>query len=238
MKVIILNKANYKEKDCIYDAISENEYFSFQAKRAQDSKSPYVWLNNPLTVADIELFEDGRYKHKLLKSAALVSTPLNNNDNLDYFLAMSTLLELTRTALEDNERHLMFSELLNAMDALRGGKEPLLVVLIYIARIIKISGIDLDVDKCVHCGDTTDIVAFSFNEGGFICRKHATEEIQRDLSLRQMKLIRYIFKIKDYSCVKSEEYERADKICLLNKLNEFINDYLGVSLKSIKVLLK
>ena len=67
MKVIILNKANYKEKDCIYDAISENEYFSFQAKRAQDSKSPYVWLNNPLTVADIELFEDGRYKHKLLK---------------------------------------------------------------------------------------------------------------------------------------------------------------------------
>ena len=40
MKVIILSKTPYKEKDVIFNAISEDKYFSFRARGVIDNKSP------------------------------------------------------------------------------------------------------------------------------------------------------------------------------------------------------
>lgn len=238
MKVIILSKTNYKEKDCIYNAISENEYFSFQAKGAQDNKSPFVWLNNPMTVADIELVEDGRYKHQLLKTASLVSTPFDGNEDLNYLFAVNALAGLAKDVLTDEEKHLVFSDLLEAMQALKNKKDHYMVILIFIARLLKKSGTELEVDQCVFCGKTSDIVAFSFSDGGFVCRNCLKDDIKRDLSPTQMRLVRYIFKIRDYSCEKSEVFEKADKVFVLNKFKEFIDEFLGADVKSLNTLLK
>ena len=239
MKVIILSKTDYKEKDCIFNAISENEYLSFQAKGAQENKSPYVWLNNPLTVADVEFLQDGRYKHKVLKSAILVSTPfIKKEENLDYYFATSILLELVKNAVDDADKHETYNEIIEAMSALKSKKDALIVVLIFIARLLKISGIALQVDKCVHCGSTKDVVAFSFNDGGFVCRNCESSETVRDLTTTQMKMIRAIFKAKDYTCIQDNEYERADEIYLLNKFKLYIDESLGVNLKSLNLLLK
>lgn len=238
MKIIILSKTNYKEKDCIYNALSENEFFSFQAKGAQDNKSPFVWLNNQLTVADIELMEDGRYKHKLLKTASLVATPFESGSSFEHLVTISALAEITKSVLLDEEKPLLFADLLEAMEALKTGKDPLMILLIFIARALRKAGTELEVDKCVSCGTTHDIVAFSFSDGGFLCRNCINQETKFDLLPKQMKLVRYAFKAKDYSCYKSEEYESTDKIYVINKFKEFIDEYLGVNLTSLNLLLK
>jgi len=238
MKAIILSKSDYKEKNVIYNAINENGIFSFQAKGAQSPNSPYVSLNIPLTVADIELSEDGRYKHKLLKNVTLLIGLVNGNDDLDKLLTISAIVELTSRCLDEEEAGALFTPLLQVVEALKLGKDPLLVTLIYVAKILKICGTELEVDKCVFCGSKEDIVNFSFAEGGFICRNCREEGMVSEFSPSQMKLIRYVFKSPDFTLKDSEKYTKEDKKYLLGKLNEFIDDYLGVNIKSLYTVVR
>ncbi len=237
MKVIILSKSSYKEKDCIYNAISQEEFISFMAKGAQDPKSKYVWLNNPLTIADVEFLADGRYKHKVVNNATLVSSPMLGTTDYDYLISIGVLTEATRSILPDEEKHLAFNECEAALNALRSGKDHYMVVLVYLAKLIKFSGAELEVEHCIHCGTKNNIVAFSFEDGGFICENCQSEETVKDLTGTQMKLVRYIFRAKDYSLPKIELFSDNDKKKILTKLKEFVDDIVGVRLNSLDTLI-
>ena len=237
MKVIILSKSSYKEKDCIYNAISQEGFISFMAKGAQDPKSKFVWLNNPLTMADVEFLTDGRYKHKVINNATLISSPMLGTTDYSYLVSIGVLTEITRNVLPDEEKHLAFNECESALNALRSGKDHLMVILIYLAKLTKLGGAELEVNRCIHCGAREDIVAFSFEDGGFICENCQSEDTVKDLSGTQMKLIRYIFRAKDYSLPNIEMFSDNDKKKILTKLKEFIDDIFGVRLNSLDTLI-
>lgn len=237
MKVIILSKSSYKEKDCIYNAVSPDGFISFLAKGAQDPKSKYVWLNNPMTIAEIEFLADGRYKHKVVNNAILISSPMKSGSDFCYLTAINALVELSRNVLADEEKHLLFNDLEAALNALRTGKDHLMVILVFIAKLIKFSGAELEVNKCVSCGATKGIVAFSFDDGGFLCRDCISEDTIRDLSKDQMRLIRYIFKAQDFALPEFDKYTDNDKKLILNKLRDFIDEIVGVKLNSLDTLI-
>ncbi len=238
MKVIILSKSNYKEKDCIYSAIGPEGFISFMAKGAQDPKSKYIWLNNPMTVADVEFLQDGRYKHKIINNATLISSPMLSANNYNYLVAINAVTELTRNFLHDEEKYLIYNEVEPVLNALRTGKDHYMVILVYIAKLIKLSGSELEVGKCVRCGSRHDIVKFDFDEGGFLCKNCISEDTVNDLSKEQLFLIRYIFMAKDYSLPECEKFSLEDKKLILSKLNEFADEIVGVKLSSLKELIK
>ena len=238
MKVIILSVSNYKDKDCIYNAISEEGYLSFQAKGAQDPKGKYLWLNNPLTVADVEFMEDGRYKHKLLKAAMLKQTAVSGGESLEYLFSVSALAELSRNVLPDEEKHLEFNLLLAALKALKAKKDHYMVILTYMAKLVELSGTKLEVDKCVFCGSTHHIVTFSFEDGGFVCTNCFNSEMGRDLKKEHMKLIRCIFKAKNFDYIDVGLFSVDVQKLVLKKLTEFIDSFVGVTLKTLEPLLK
>lgn len=235
MKIIVLSNTKYKENDVIYDAISETESVSFKAYRGQDNKSEYVWLNNIMTIADVE-FADRRYKYPTLKEAKLISSSIGGGDPLEYLYTLSALSEVTTKMFQPEERHIVFNELEAVITALKSKKDYLLLNLLYIAKAIKLSGAELEVNKCVFCGSTHDIVSFSFSDGGFVCRNCISNSEPTNLSTNQMRLIRYIFKSPDYSCIASEKYTKEDKIEVTKALVEFISDYLGVVINSVSNL--
>lgn len=238
MKVIILSKSNYKEKDCIYNALSQEGLTSFMAKGAQDPKSKYVWLNNPLTIVDVDFLSDGRYKHKVINSAVLISSPMQKSTNYEYLVAINVLTELSKNVLADEEKHLIFDEVEAALNALRNDKDHYMVILVYLAKLIKLGGAELEVDKCVFCGSKQDIVAFSFEDGGFVCRNCLNKETVRDLNGTQLHLIRYIFKANDYSLPEIDKYSLDDKKVILLKLKDFVDEYMGVKLNSLDALIQ
>ena len=113
-----------------------------------------------------------------------------------------------------------------------------MVILVYLAHLIKLSGVELEVNKCVYCGNKRDIVAFSFENGGFICENCLNEDMVRDLNKNQMLLIRYIFRAKDYSLPEIERYSVEDKKLILSKLKDFVDEFIGVKLNSVDALIK
>ena len=236
MKIIILSFNKYKEKDGIINAISENETISLTAKSILDPKSKNHELNNILTIADVDFIE-GNYKYPLLKRHKILISSSDPELNYYYLTTLLLLSEASLNLLNDEERYKLFNDLENALTSLKNGVNYLKVVLVFLAKVITMSGIKPEINHCVYCGEKHDIVAFSFDDGGFICKNCATEETINDLSPNQLMLLRACFMAKEHD-LPDKLFNNDDAIYILNKFFEFISDNIGYSLNSVQMLLK
>lgn len=238
MKIIVLNKTAYKDSDSIITALKEDGLFSFKVRGSQSPTNPFQWLNNPLTVAEVEFAGPQTYKYPILKRATLLLSPMTNEQTFSDLMAINMVSEITNKMLEDEEKHLLYNDIINFIDNYtKKDADVLTMLLIYLAKATKVAGFELEVNKCVHCGSKSNIVAFSFEEGGFICKHCLQEDINRDLTPSQMKLVRFVFSAPDFSYKVSENITENDKKTLLFKMNTFINDIIGTNIESINLIL-
>ena len=189
-----------------------------------------------MNIVDVDFIE-GDYKYPIIKRNKILVSAVDMNS--DYYL-MSTLMLLSESTLhllEENDYHKMYQSLYDAIVALKNGENYLKVALIYLARIIKVAGYQLEFNHCVYCGNKENIVSFSFAEGGFICKKCASEDTENDLTPKQLKLLRATFLVKDYK-IPDNIFNQEDGLYLLIKYGHFIEDGLGYSLNSIKLIRK
>lgn len=234
MRVVVLSITPYKEKDAIIDAISENGDLTFLARGVLDPKSKNSALNNILATADIELSE-GNYKYPVLKTAGDVTNPMKVNNDFEYLSSLLFIAEATKVLLQDEEKELIFNSLIKAIHALKKAKQPWEILLAYTAELLRVGGYEFEVNHCVFCGSKTDIVTFSFADGGFVCRNCMNNDTERDLNKTQMLLIRSAFNNKDIDNIEFN-CQKEDALVVFSKFLEFINDSYGVTLKSAKLI--
>ena len=234
MEIIILRISQYKEKDGIIEAISSEENLSFLARGIFDPKSKIALLNNPLTVADIELSE-GKYAYKIIKSGTILLSPIKNNADLRYMSSLMMINEAVNYLLSEEEKPLVFSYLYSAIENIKNSDNPLKVVLPFLLHILKISGYDFEINECISCGSKKNITTFSFPDGGFICQKCYTNDIPKLFNKEQMLLIRNAFGIQtpyiDFTNISDEEV-----LFIFDKVVEFIYDSYGHKMKSYELI--
>ena len=236
MKIIVLSITPYKEKDAIIDALSENGDFTFLAKGIYNPKSKNAGLNNILVTADIETNE-GNYKYPVLKTADIIDSPMKVTNDFYYLSSIMMIAEATKLLLQDEEKVQIFSTLATAIHLLKAVEQPWEILLAYMANLLKVGGYDFEVNKCVLCGTKHEILTFSFNDGGFVCKKCFEEDMVNDLTVDQMWLIRSAFNTRDLSKI-SFKANKEDALKVLSKFLEFIKDSYGVTLKSAALIYK
>ena len=233
MKVIIIEKTDYKEKDTIVNAISEEGLISFKVRGSQVPTSHLAWISNPLTIADVEYVENVRYRHQILKTAKLLYSPIKDT-SFERILFLNLVIEVVKKMFADDEKHLLFPVIEQLFESVDQNNDYIINELLFLAMMVRLSGLESEVNQCVVCGSKNDIVAFSFSEGGFICRKCLEADMVLDLNPQQMRWIRYLFNhqwFKDLPA--SDKIAKADKIALFNKFQEYIFDAIGVKLDTI-----
>lgn len=235
MKIIVLSINQYKEKDAIVTAISQSETITFLARGIKDPKSKNAALNNPLTVADIELM-DGDYKYPVLKASKELFVPMKLKMDSAYLGTLLLMNEMMVHLFSDDDKHEMFSYLEEGVIGLKKTNDWIMTLLVFIAQAIRIGGFELEVNRCVICGQKNKILAFSFIEGGFICQNCVNEETERDLTKEQMILLRNIFNSRDYHLLDSS-YNKDDALVLLRKTLDFLQEAFGYRLKNLKLIL-
>ena len=86
MEIIILKINQYKEKDGIIDAISKEGRHTFLVRSLFDPKCQNAGLNNPLTIADVELaVNNGRYPYDVISSSVVLESLKCHEAYLKYF---------------------------------------------------------------------------------------------------------------------------------------------------------
>lgn len=242
MKIIVLSKTDYKEKDIIVNAISENELVSFKVRNGQVPTGPFTWLNNVLTIADVEFIDNPRYTSKILKNAKLLYTPLTSGSDYANYLAINLINEVVNKALPDEEKYLLFHEIENFFTENKNNNDLMLSEVVFLNKVARLAGYGLQVDGCIECGTKKDIVAFSFEEGGFICREHLDKEMNIDFTGQHLKLIRYLININHYSDLIDDKVNQnidlESKKLILSRFRDFMDHIVGVHLNSIDLILK
>ena len=128
----------------------------------------------------------------------------------------------------------MFSSIIQVEEFLKNNGGIYSAILIYIAKVLKIAGYEFEINRCVFCNTKKDIVSFSFMDGGFVCRKCASEGVAQDLTVSQMMMVREIFGATEFHNISSLNEE--DGLLILRKFNEFVFENFGFSLLSIALL--
>ena len=234
MEIITLRITNYKEKDGIIEGITPKGVVSLLCRGIFDPKSKNAPLNNPLVIADIETSE-GKYKYPVIKSSMLISSPINPRADLKYMAVLMLLNEVTNYLLSEEEKPLIYEFLKTTIEDLKKGTNPYKIAIIYLAKILKISGYDFGVNECVLCGSKKSIVTFSFSDGGFVCANCYTPDIPRLFNKAQMFALREAF-LSPNTAITHTEISDEELVFLLHKFKEFIHDSYGYTLKSLDLI--
>lgn len=232
MEIIVISVAAYREKDAVVNAITNGKSFSFYAKGILSNKNKNSFLNCALCKADITLIE-GKIKYPILETAELIFSPMEkqNYEVLNCALMMN---EAVLKLFPEDERFLAYDALSASLIALKSGENSFLVALYFLLNILPHLGYELEVKNCVMCGSKSDIVDFSFIEGGFLCKKCA-EIKERRYSNSQLLLIRgNILTPKPVNKDASLDEIKA----LLVDINNFIEEASVSRLKYLDFLLK
>ena len=235
MKIIVLSISSYKEKDAVISAISEDQFITFLARGINNPKSKNIAINNPLTIADIELM-DGNFKYPVLKSSKQLFTPMRIDMDSKYLGSLLFINEVVNYLFPDEDKPKMFKTVEDSVTALKKSKDWLMVLLLFMAQVIRLGGFELEVNQCVNCGSKKNIVAFSFDEGGFICQNCFDESLGRDLNKDQMILLRKVCNARDMHLLDSG-YNHEEALLLFEKFIHFMEEAFGYHFKNLRLLL-
>jgi len=230
MKIIILCTSKYKDNDAIITAASETGVVVFRVYGLFREKcQKRAFLRNPLTVADV-IFTNQNQHYEVLKEASLCDESVALETNAKLLTAMSLIASLAFAVSEDTDYVGLYNDLLKPLSALKHGKDPLLTAMTFSSQVFRKTGYDWEINHCVRCGTKHSIVAFSFIEGGFICRECFDKNIDKlSLSPTELKLLRDIYGHDEYD-FHIYEHESNDVLHLFDIFIEYISDNYSISI--------
>lgn len=230
-KGYILNVSKYRDLDAIVNLLTENGVVSFKASKALDikSKNHFISLIGNLVLVDI------KKSTNTLQGGKLIEDNTSIYQNITDSLALQALLEANFKLLQENDE-VPFDFFSRCINALKINFDPLTIYYLYLCQLLKVVGLSPNIEGCVICGKKNNLVSFSFYDGGFICKTDAYENNIKSTSIEYMKIIRYGFMVT-YKDITRAKLPTSTLKSVITDLCNFLNDELGVSLNSSKMLL-
>lgn len=226
VKGLVLNIADYKENDLILQVITEDKSFlSLIAKGAKkvSGKNHYLILCLYEFIID---YKDNKTIYSIHNAKVIHS--FYEDANLKLMSFKNILLELTLKNKETYSTEL-YDNLLFTLSNLNE-KNMYLLGNLYISFLLKINGINPEVDHCVVCQDSK-VVGISSRFGGFLCINHLGQETMRDVdTLKKFRLINKA-KYKNYDVIKDIEFNYNDFVIMM----DFYINNSDMNIKSYKL---
>ncbi len=147
------------------------------------------------------------------------------------------MVELLDKTTEDNEASPALFEFLKlSLTYLDEGVDPDILKAIFEMKMLRLSGVSPQVDRCVLCGRREGIFSFSIGEGGFLCNQcRHSDPNALVLTPQTAKLLNLIYHI-DLSRLGNVSVKEETKKTLNKVLTTYIDEYTGVRLKSKRFL--
>ncbi len=240
IKGIIIKSSVYKENDAILTCLSrEYGLVSFKARGVLKVTSKNASSCQLYTIGEYHLTGKNEYGHKILTSVDVIKYPSVLFDNGHYLALFAFLSEaILKLELEDSnliEIYDVFNYLLNNIN---NGYSLLSASLILFKYLFDFSGLHLQVDECVNCGNKKNIVGISYEEGGLVCAKCANSVPNfKEYPIEYLKLFRYIQKAKIEN-VFALPLDLHIGLSILKSFFTYFDEAIGISFKSKEILLE
>ena len=122
----------------------------------------------------------------------LVHHPLGSLTSIQSLLGFEVLLELTIKYVQEEEASQYFPSFHQAVQTM--GHQPLVALNEYYRFLVERNGIPLTLDACVRCHSKKNIYTLSIQEGGFLCKTCAGENLVDKVPVDQLAFIRDFYR--------------------------------------------
>ncbi len=230
---VVISEYPYKETSKIINILtSELGIIGVITRGAKKIKSPFANTTGKITKGLFQI----NYRENGLST--LVAVDLIDNYKhikkdivkISYAYFVTELVSQVYRHESNKDIYSLYLQVLTKIDE---GFDPLVITNILELKLLEYLGIKPEIDACVSCGNTSDIVTVSSYKGGYLCKNcGAGEPI---VLTKTIKLIRMFYYV-DIS--KITKIDISDKI--KQEINHFIDDYYeryaGLYLKSKQFL--
>lgn len=229
---IVVNEYPFEESSKIINIFTKDGIIGVIAKGAKKIKSPFFAVTGRFSYGVFNIV----YKENTLSKltdADILNDYRGIKKDITKMSFATYITELVIQVYKHESNKNIYYLYLASLDKIDKGYDPMVIMNILKLKLLDYLGIKPIIDRCVECGNTSNIVTISSYKGGYICQKcHRNEKI---VSTKTISLIRMLYYVDLSKITKIDISETVKK-----EIDEFTNDYYdrysGIYLKS-KILL-
>ena len=148
---------------------------------------------------------------------------------------LTYITELAYQTAKQNADANVYEILSSTINKMEQGLDPMVMTNILEVKMLDYLGVGIDLNKCIRCGNTTDIITINGDAGGYLCKDCRTNEIIYDDKTIKMFRMYYYVDIDSISDLKISESVTHN----INQiLTEYYDRYTGLYLKSKEFLMQ
>ena len=233
-KGIVLTETPYSETSKILNILTE-EYglIGVISKGCKVLKSKLRGVSNKMNYCEYTI----NYKENGL-STLIEGNNIDSFKNIYSDMKKGTyafyLMDLVTQVLKENNNKNIFYILVNALKKINFGLSPELIIDIVEIKLLDYLGVGIELDNCVNCGDTSNILTIDLTRGGVICKHCYTEGyVMNDKALRLIQLLKKIDidKLEKLEITDDKIFHEIDKF-----IYEYYTSYTGIYLNKNKLI--
>jgi len=230
---IIIKEIPYGETSKIIHVYTKDGIIGIMCKGAKTLKSPFRATTLKFTYGSFNIY----YKENKLSTLTSVDiiNPLSVIKNDIILLSyLNYLVELTEQVIKQTTEN-TYQDFITTILKINDGLDPIIMCNILEIKYLDYLGVGLNLDACIGCGSTTNIITIDGDRGGFICQKCYQDEIIVEPKTIELLRMYYYVEIKSISKLKISEKVRDE----INRfLDTYYDRYTGLYLKSKNFLKK
>lgn len=230
---IVISVTPYGESSKIINILTKDEgIIGVMAKGAKKIKSPLRIATEKLTLG---IFNVYYHKDKLstLVSADIINPLLNIKTDIVKIGYLTYIVELAGQTAKQNNDKSIYSILKSCILKIEEGLNPAIMTNILELKMLDYLGVGIDLDKCIKCGNTKNILTISGDEGGYICADCRTNEpIYGEKTIKMFRLYYYV----DIDSITDLKIS-LEVVANINRiLTDYYDRFTGLYLKSKEFL--
>lgn len=230
---IIIKEIPYGETSKIIHVYTKDGVLGIMCKGAKTLKSPFRATTLKFTYGKFNVY----YKENKLSTLTSVDiiNPLSIIKNDIILLSyLNYLTELTEQVIKQTSENI-YNDFITTILKINEGLDPIIMCNILEIKYLDYLGVSLNLDSCVGCGKTTNIITIDGDRGGYICSNCYKDELIVEPKTIELLRMYYYVEIKSISKIKISEKVRDE----INRfLDAYYDRYTGLYLKSKNFLKK
>ena len=233
-KGIVLSETPYSETSKILQVLTEDYgLIGIISKGCRNIKNKLRGVSNKMCYSEYTI----NYKENGL-STLIEGDTINSFKNIYSDMKKATyafyLMDLVSQVLKENNNKLIFSLLVNSLIKINDGLSPELITNIIEIKLLDYLGVGIELDNCVNCGSSDNLLTIDLTSGGVICKNCYQEGfIMNNKALRLMQLLKKV----NIESLEKLEITDEDIFMEIDKfIQEYYNSYTGIYLNKNKFI--
>lgn len=231
---IVLTETPYSETSKILNVLTEDYgLIGIISKGCKVLKSKLRGVSNKMNYCEYTI----NYKEKGLST-------LIEGSNIDSFKSIYTdmkkatyaffLMDLVSQVLKENNNKDIFNILVSSLSKINDGLSPELICAIVEVKLLDYLGVGIELDNCVNCGNSDNLLTIDLTSGGVVCKNCFKEGyVMNDKALHLMQLLKKI----DIGKLGKLEITDEDIFIEIDKfIHEYYASYTGIYLNKNKFI--